>query len=99
MSFDASRDPTDDLALEAEQLRVKYDGLVEDGDWGEHPNHPMEVWQTEVHCKNTRLGYWDWVVTKLKLADDKTDEDSVLADAEEQEIAELQAGDPGNQGA
>jgi hypothetical protein len=59
----------------------------------------MEEWQTEVHCKNTRVGYWDWVVTKLKLADDKNDEDPVLADAEEEEIAELQADDPGNQGA
>jgi hypothetical protein len=59
----------------------------------------MEEWQTEVHCKNTRVGYWDWVVTKLKLADDKNNEDPVLADAEEEEIADLQADDPGNQGA
>jgi hypothetical protein len=35
----------------------------------------------------------------LKLAVDKTAEDNVLADAEEEEIAELQAADPGNQGA
>jgi hypothetical protein len=59
----------------------------------------MEESQTEIHCKNTRLGYWDWVVTKLKLADDKNHEDPVLADADEEEIAELQADDPGNQGA
>jgi hypothetical protein len=38
-------------------------------------------------------------VTKLKLADDKNNEDPVLADAEEEEIADLQADDPGNQGA
>ena len=99
MSPDASRDPTNDLAFDAEQLRAKYDGLAEDSEWGEHPNHPMEEWRTEVHCKKTRVGYWDWVVTKLKLADDKNNEDPVLADAEEQEIAELQADDPGNQGA
>ena len=72
MSPDASRDPTNDLALDAEQLRAKYDGLAENSDWGEHPNHPMEEWQTEVHCKNTRVGYWDWVVTKLKLQMTKT---------------------------
>ena len=30
MSPDASRDPTNDLALDAEQLRAKYDGLAED---------------------------------------------------------------------
>jgi hypothetical protein len=99
MSPDASRDPTNDLAFDAEQLRAKYDGLAEDSEWGEHPNHSMEEWQTEVHCKITRVGYWDWVETKLKLADDKNNEDPVLADAEEEEIAELQADDPGNQGA
>jgi hypothetical protein len=75
MSPDASRDPTNDLAFDAEQLRAKYDGLAEDSEWGEHPNHSMEEWQTEVHCKITRVGYWDWVETKLKLADDKNNED------------------------
>jgi hypothetical protein len=99
MSPDASRDPSNHLALDAEQLRTKYDGLAENSEWGEHPNHPMEEWQAEVQCKNTRVGYWDWVVTKLKLADDQNNEDPVLADAEEEEIAELQADDPGNQGA
>jgi hypothetical protein len=99
MSPDASQNPTNDLALEAAQLQAKYDGLAGDSEWGEHPNHPMEEWRNEVHCKNTRVGYWDWVVTKLKLADNKNNEDPVLADAEEEEIAELQADDPGNQGA
>ena len=98
-STNAFRDPTDELAFDAEQLRAKYDGLAEDSEWGEHPNHPMEEWRAEVHCKNTRVGYWDWVVTRLKLADDINDEDPVSADAEEEEIAELQADDPGNQGA
>ncbi len=45
----------------------------------------------EVHCKITRVGYWEWVVRKLKLADDKNNEDAVLADAGKEEIAELQA--------
>jgi hypothetical protein len=58
----------------------------------------MEEWRAELHGKYTRVSYWDWVVT-LKLAVDKTAEDNVLADAEEEEIAELQAADPGNQGA
>ena len=96
---DASRNPANELALDTEQLRAKYDGLAEDSEWGEHPNHPMEEWQTEVHYKNTRVGYWDWVVTKLKIADDKNDKDPTLADAEEKEIVELQVDDPGNQGA
>jgi hypothetical protein len=99
MSPNASRDPTIDRDLSAEQLRAKYDGLAKGSEWGEHPKHPMEEWRTEVRCKNTRVGYWDWVVTKLKLADDKKNEHPVLADAEEEEIAELQEADPGNQGA
>ena len=99
MSPDVSRDPTNDLALGAEQLRAKYDGLAEDSDWGEHPNHPMKEWQAEVNRKTTRGGYWDWVVTRLRLAADKNDAKTVLADAEEEEITELQAADPGNQGA
>lgn len=96
MSPDASCHPTNDLALNAEQLQAKYDGLAEDSQWGEHPNHPMKDWQAAVHCKNTRVGYWDWVVTQLRLANDAK---TALADAEEEEIAELQAADPGNQGA
>jgi hypothetical protein len=97
MSPDVSRDPTNDRALDAEQLRARYDTLAKNGAWGEHPNHPMKEWQTEVHRKHTRDGYWDWVV--LKLAADKDEAKSALADAEEEEIMELQAADPGNQGA
>jgi hypothetical protein len=93
MSPDASRDSTNDQKLDAEQLGTKYDGLAKDGKWGEHPKHPMEEWRAEVHRKKTRIGYWNWVA--LKLADDKND----LAEAEEEEITELQAADTGNQGA
>src|ERR1700751_2754399 len=98
MSPDATRDPTNDQELNAEQLRVKYDSLAQDSEWGEHPNHRMAEWQAEVHCKNTRIGYWEWVVTKIKLADDKNNEDAARADAEKEEFEELQAADPGNQG-
>jgi hypothetical protein len=58
----------------------------------------MEAWRAEVQGKKTIVGYWNWVVIQLKLADDKNDDDSPLADAEEEEIEELQADDPGNQG-
>jgi hypothetical protein len=54
MSPDASCCPAIDLAFDAEQLRSKYDGLALLNQWGEHPNHPMDLWQTEVYCKNTR---------------------------------------------
>jgi hypothetical protein len=98
MPPDASPDTTIDLALDAEQLSAKYDALAADGQWGEHPMHPMEAWRAEVQGKKTIVGYWNWVVIQLKLADDKNDDDSPLADAEEEEIEELQADDPGNQG-
>lgn len=99
MSTYLSCNPTNELAFDAEELRAKYDDLAADSEWGEHPNHPMEQWQTEVYYKNTREGYWAWVVTKLKVAESKNDMPPVSADAEKQEIAELQAEDPGNQGA
>ena len=95
---DASRHSTDDQALDAEHLRAKYDRLARDGKWGEHPNHPMKEWQAAVHGKSTRVGYWDWVVTRLKRAANEDDAKAALADAEEEEIQELQAADPGNQG-
>ena len=94
MSPYASSKPTIDLSFDAEQLRAKYDALALSSQWGEHPNHPLAHWQTEVYRKITRDGYWDWVVTKLNHA-----KDPFLAEAEQQEIMELQAGDPGNQGA
>jgi hypothetical protein len=99
MSLDASFNPTNDMTFDAEHLRAKYDGLAEDSKWGEHPDHRMDVWEADVHCRNTRVGYWDWVVVKLKLTDDESDENLVLAEAEEEEIVELRAEDPGNQGA
>jgi hypothetical protein len=37
--------------------------------------------------------------TAIRIRDEEPIEDAVLADAEEEEIAELWAGDPGNQGA
>lgn len=97
MSSNVSRDPTNDQAVNAEQLRAKYDGLAQDGGCGEHPDHPMKEWQAELNCKNSCVGYWDWVVLKLKA--DKDDAKSALADAEKDEITELQAADSGNQGA
>jgi hypothetical protein len=95
---DASRHSTDDRALDAEHLRAKYDRLAKDGKWGQHPNHPMERWRAAVNSKSTRIGYWDWVVTQLKPAA-YDDAKAARADAEDEAIKELQAGDSGNQGA
>lgn len=35
------------------------------GVWGSHPEHPVSDWCYEVSNGDTRLGYWDWVLTKL----------------------------------
>ncbi len=99
MSLDASHDPKDDMAVDPEQLRARYDSLAEGGAWGQHPDHQMEEWEADVRSKKTRAGYWDWVATRLKPAEQQTSADPALADAEEAEFEELQAEDPGNQGA
>ena len=31
------------------------------GHWGQHPDHPVELWKAEVEGDETRLGYWAWV--------------------------------------
>ncbi len=35
------------------------------GYWGTHPKYPLHEWQYEVSEDYTRLGYWDWVISKL----------------------------------
>ncbi len=35
------------------------------GTWGECTNHPVEDWQYEVANDDTRLGYWDCVMSQL----------------------------------
>ena len=58
----------------------------------------MEKWRTQVDYRRTRIGYWEWVVTKLRPAEPESGEAPVLADAEKKEVEELEAEDPGNQG-
>ena len=48
-----------DRELNADMLRLKYDT------WGSHPIHPVEDWQHEVSNDETRLGYWEWVESRL----------------------------------
>jgi hypothetical protein len=98
MCVDVSGNATDDLTFDAEQLRTKYHVQAADGEWGEHPNYPMKEWRAEVDGKRTRVGYWDWVVTKLRPAVNEGDKSHVLAAAEKKEYEELETEDPGNQG-
>ena len=54
-----------DEEMTPEQLRQRYAALGEDGNWGEHPDHPIDEWQRDVDAGNTRLGYFEWVAAKL----------------------------------
>ena len=97
-------DPTLDETLSAEQLQAKYDPQAKDGDWGEHPIYRIKTWRDEVVGKKTLLGYWPWVVAQFELKDSgprsKVEKKAEKrADAEEKEVQQLEAEDPGNQGA
>lgn len=36
------------------------------GPWGEYPAYPKCDWQDEAAANDTSLGYWDWLLNKLK---------------------------------
>jgi hypothetical protein len=48
------------LSTEAVKLRAEYGGT-----WGEHPDHPLCVWQYEASENYTRLGYWEWCAARI----------------------------------
>jgi hypothetical protein len=61
------------LALEALDLAAHFGGT-----WGEHPEHEVGAWAEEVANEDTRLGYWEWVASRIDsgdfdLGDDDTD--------------------------
>lgn len=37
------------------------------GLWREHEKYPLSDWQAMVANDDTRLGYWDWVVTQIEM--------------------------------
>lgn len=46
------------------------------GIWGSHPDYSVSDWQYEVENDDTRLGYWEWVESKVEQADmEASDED------------------------
>ena len=47
------------MYMDANNLRDRY------GHWGVHPDFPRADWQYEVANGDTRLGYWEWVASKL----------------------------------
>jgi len=36
------------------------------GAWGEHPDHPVASWMSEVANGDTRSGYWRWVAHRAE---------------------------------
>lgn len=38
--------------------------------WADHDQFPLADWQQQVQDKNTRLGYWDWVLAQIETAQD-----------------------------
>jgi hypothetical protein len=102
-SVTTTPDPTRDETLSADQLQEKYDPAAKDGAWGEHPMYRIEEWRDDVAGKKTLLGYWPWVVAQFQEKDDgarsKAEKHAEKrAAAEEKEVEQLEAEDPGNQG-
>lgn len=40
------------------------------GPWANHPDHPLQDWQYQVTNGDTRMGYWEWVLSEENLAAD-----------------------------
>lgn len=54
--------PTEDSMMTAGELRAKYG---RDG----HPEHTIDDWMEYVKDRDTKLGYWDWLVDMLDEGD------------------------------
>ncbi len=44
------------------------------GEWGEHPDFPVDDWQHAVANDDTRLGYWSWVKAQIDEAEEEDEE-------------------------
>ncbi len=55
---------------EVEALTDAYDY------WGEHPDYPLQDWRYDVADDNTRLGYWQWVVDRIRCNEDDCDDNN-----------------------
>lgn len=41
------------------------------GIWGSHLDYPLEDWKYEVTNNDTRMGYWNWVESKIEQEEDE----------------------------
>ena len=59
-----------DYGLSALHLQAKHDP---DDDGGEHFGYPIRSWAAEVANRETRLGYWQWVLDKIEEEQEELD--------------------------
>ena len=50
------------MSPEAMILADRHGGL-----WQQHDKYPVLDWQEMVANDDTRLGYWDWVITQIEM--------------------------------
>ena len=65
---------TDDYGMTAEQLEAKYDPSGSEDD--AHPGYTVWDYVQVVAQRSTRLGYWEWVRSKLEEEQDELDRDN-----------------------
>ncbi|SRR6266700_1661540 len=72
-----------DMSLNSNEMKLNPEQLREHCDtdlrWGSHPEHTFRAWQDEVRAANTRIGYWEWVASKIHAATSATDADARLS--------------------
>lgn len=60
----------EDYDKTATELIVKYEY------WEDHPGYPASDWRAEVDDRDTKDGYWSWVVSRLGFERDELDRDN-----------------------
>jgi len=58
----SNTDIAESIALAIETLTTRLDSASH---WGEIPGHSVEDWRSEVEGDDTRLGYLDWVESRI----------------------------------
>jgi hypothetical protein len=62
-----------------DETKAFADQFGERGLWNVHPTYCLEDWQYEVANDDTRLGYWDWVMSYVDQEGDRDQDDQSSA--------------------
>lgn len=62
-------EPIESTEILTEQVLIDRYGF-----WGEHPDHSVSDWRYEADNDDTRLGYWSWVIDKIRMAAEDDDD-------------------------